>query len=174
MSDIGRGSACSRLLRLTGITVGALTLIAAHPGSHDAPQSPASAVPGGQTAAAAPVGVVTAFHIALASGDTAAALALMTEDAVIFESGGVESSRAEYAAHHLQADAAFSAAVSRKLISRVSGEEGDIGWVMSIETVAGTFRSRPINSQSTETMLLRRVEGHWRIAHIHWSSANAA
>jgi ketosteroid isomerase-like protein len=91
---------------------------------------------------------------------------------VIFESGNVESNRAEYASHHLQADAAFSAAVPRTLVSRTHGEAGDTAWVMNVETVSGTYRNRPISSRSVETMLLRRIDGQWRIQHIHWSSAD--
>lgn len=149
-----------------------LLLAAVHPAAHAPTGTPQ---PAEQPAAAQPataVDVVTAFHAALTRGDTAAALALMAEDAVIFESGGVESSRAEYAAHHLQADAAFSAAVTRKPVSRDSGQAGDMAWVMSTEKVTGSFRGRAINSRSAETMLLRRIGGAWRIAHIHWSSAD--
>jgi hypothetical protein len=43
------------------------------------------------------VDTVLAFHAALANGDADAALALMAENALIFESGGVERSRGEYA-----------------------------------------------------------------------------
>lgn len=136
----------------------------------------ATAQPSEPTAAAQPataVDVVTGFHAALTQGDTAAALALMADDVVVFESGSVESSRAEYAAHHLLADAAFSAAVKRELVSRDSGQAGDLAWVMSTEKITGEFRGRTINSRSLESMLLRRIDGNWRIAHIHWSSANA-
>lgn len=127
---------------------------------HEAPVSNAS-----------PVGTVIAFHAALTRGDTRTVLSLLAEDASIFESGNVENSRNEYAAHHLQSDMAFSSSVQRTLVDRSSGTNGDTAWVMSIETVNGTFRARPIKSRSAETMLLNKVDGHWRIAHIHWSSA---
>lgn len=145
--------------------------MAAHPGPQDAPRTPTSANPGAPVDASTPVGTVMAFHAALASGDTDAALTHLAEDVMIFESGGVESSRAEYASHHLEADAAFSAAVPRTLVSRTDGMQGDMAWVISVETVAGTYRNRPINSRSVETMMLRQVDGGWRIIHIHWSSA---
>jgi ketosteroid isomerase-like protein len=160
-------------LRLLSVAaIGMSSLAAAHPGTHDAPQASAPADPMAQADTATPLATVTAFHAALAGGNTAAALNMLAEDVMIFESGGMESSRAEYASHHLQADAAFSAAVSRTLVSRTQGEHGDTAWVMSMETVTGRFRDRAINSRSVETMLLRRTEGQWRIAHIHWSSAN--
>lgn len=158
--------------RLIAITAMGLSLTGAHPGSHDTQQLPVPSNNMAHADTATPVGTVTAFHAALTSGNTAAALALLAEDVMIFESGGVETSRTEYASHHLQADAAFSAAVRRTLVSRTHGTEGDTAWVMSVETVAGTFRNRAINSRSVETMLLRRTGGQWRIAHIHWSSSD--
>lgn len=118
----------------------------------------------------APVATVDAFHAALTSGNTRAVLDLLAEDVLIFESGGVERSRAEYASHHLAADAAYSAAVRRTLVNRSHGEAGDAAWVTSVETVAGAYRGGAINSRSVETMLLRQVAGQWRITHIHWSS----
>lgn len=163
------GQQAARLIAMASI---GLSLTAAHPGAHDAPQTPSPAERAAPADSATPVGTVTAFHAALTGGNTAAALALLAEDVMIFESGGVESSRAEYASQHLAADAAFSAAVPRALVSRAHGEAGDTAWVMSVETVTGTYRNRAINSRSVETMLLRRVDGQWRIAHIHWSSAD--
>ena len=163
------GQHAARLICMA--TIG-LSLTAAHPGAHDAPQAPSPAEHAAPADSATPVGTVTAFHAALTSGNTTAALALLAEDVMIFESGGVENSRAEYASNHLQADAAFSAAMPRTLVSRAHGEAGDTAWVMSVETATGTFRNRVINSRSVETMLLRRADGQWRIAHIHWSSAD--
>lgn len=155
-----------------GIVAIGLSLTAAHPGPHDAPRMPNSATSGAPVDASTPVGTVMAFHAALASGDADAALTHLAEDVIIFESGGVESSRAEYASHHLKADAAFSAAVPRTLVSRTDGMQGDMAWVMSVETVTGTYRTRAISSRSVETMMLRQVNGQWRIVHIHWSSAD--
>ncbi len=165
-------TAGQRAARLIGMAAIGLSLTAAHPGAHDAPQTPPPAEHAAPADSVTPVGTVTAFHAALTSGNSAAALALLAEDVIIFESGGVESSRAEYASHHLAADAAFSAAVPRTLVSRTQGEAGDMAWVMSVETVTGTYRNRAINSRSVETMLLHRVNGQWRIAHIHWSSSD--
>lgn len=155
---------------VAGMALAVLTLTAAHPGAHDAPTMPLAAEQAAPADTATPVGTVMAFHAALASGDTTRALELLAEDVQIFESGGVESSRAEYASHHLAADAAFSAAVPRTLVSRTEGEDGASAWVMSVETVVGTYRDRAINSRSVETMMLRKVDSEWRIVHIHWSS----
>ena len=116
--------------------------------------------------------VVDAFHPALAKGDRPAAATLLADDALVYESGGAERSKAEYAAHYLPADAAFAAATTRAVTRRSGHAAGDVAWIATESTTTGTFKDRPINSRSTETMVLRRENGAWRIAHIHWSSAN--
>ena len=115
--------------------------------------------------------VVDAFHAALAKGDRSAAATLLADDALVYESGRAERSKAEYASHHLPADTAFAAATTRAVSRRSGHVVGDLAWIATESTTTGTFKDRPINIRSTETMVLRRENGAWRIAHIHWSSA---
>lgn len=89
--------------------------------------------------AAEAAGVVDAFHAALENGDTTAALALLAEEVVIFEEGGAERSRAEYASHHLDADAAYAAASEYTLGHRSGWIAGDVAWIAS----EGTPSDRP-------------------------------
>jgi ketosteroid isomerase-like protein len=119
------------------------------------------------------VAVVDAFHAALKRGDTIAAAALLADDALIFESGGVERSKAEYAARHLPADAEFAQATSSAVTHRNGCSDGTLAWIASEGRTIGKFRGKAINSVSTETMLLRRSRPGWKIVHIHWSSAAA-
>ncbi len=161
----------SYAMRIAAIAFAAASMpAAAHTEGQQLPAPKPAPVGTTNGVAATPVATVDAFHTALTSGNTRCALDLLAEDVLIFESGRVERSRAEYASHHLAADAAYSAAVQRTLVSRSHGEAGDAAWVTSVETVAGTYRGRSINSRSVETMLLRKTTGQWRIAHIHWSS----
>ena len=118
---------------------------------------------------AAVVETVENYHAALAAGDSAAALALLTPDAVILESGGIES-RDEYRAHHLPADIAFASAVPRERGAITVTVRGDIAWAASTSTARGEFRDRAIDSQGAELMVLERTPEGWRIAAIHWSS----
>ncbi len=151
----------------------ALFLLAAtHPDS--APDTSAATVVKQRSvdAAQSAVATINAFHAALEQGETKAALMLLSEDVIIFESGGVESNRAEYAAHHLTADAEFSAATTRTGVSQVIKEDGHMATIMRVDLVKGTFRGRPVNSRTVETMVLRQSDGLWRIVHIHWSSTN--
>ena len=74
---------------------------------------------------------VDAFHAALKRGDARAAAALLADDALIFESGGAERSKAEYASHHLGADATFSQAVPSRVTRRHGAAAGKIAWIAS-------------------------------------------
>lgn len=69
----------------------------------------AASTPANDSAAVA--AMVHEYHQALASGDSTAAMALLATDAVILESGGIET-REEYRSHHLQSDIAFARAVT--------------------------------------------------------------
>lgn len=117
--------------------------------------------------------VVDAFHTALKASDTEAALALLADDVLIYEGGGAEKSKAEYAAHHLEADMAFLKGVQQSVVAHSAQAHGDVAWVMNQGKTTGTYKDKSIDSASTETMVLRRIDGAWKIVHIHWSSAEA-
>ena len=129
---------------------------------------------GAPALAAGPAGTVDQFHAALAKGDTAAAAALLTDDALIFEQGGVERSKAEYAGHHLPADAEYAKAVASQLLKRTERTDGNLAWVGSEGRAKGSFRGKAVDRVSTETMVLRRTGAAWKIVHIHWSGAAAS
>lgn len=113
--------------------------------------------------------VLRRFHEALARGDSAGALALLAEDAVILEAGGIES-RAEYRAHHLPADIRFASAVPAKGGPLQVALAGDVAWVSSTSEVVGSFEGRAVNSVGAELAVLTRSADGWRIRAIHWSS----
>lgn len=117
--------------------------------------------------------VVDAFHAALVNSDGAAAAALLAVDALIFESGHAERSRAEYASHHAGADAAYAAAVPSKLTQRSGFVQGDTAWIVSESRATGSYKDKPVDRVTTETMILRKTAEGWRIPHIHWSSRAA-
>lgn len=113
---------------------------------------------------------VDAFHAALKAGNTAAALALMAPDVMIFEEGGAERSRDEYASHHLGSDAAFAAASEATVARRSGWADGDVAWVTSEGRTTGQFNGRAVDRLTTETMVLKRHADGWRVHHVHWSS----
>jgi ketosteroid isomerase-like protein len=112
---------------------------------------------------------VEQFHAALSAGDSAAALALLADDVMILESGGVET-RNEYRSHHLPGDIAFARAVKSERTLLQLRVQGDVAWVSSSSATRGTYRERPIDSLGAELMVLRRSGDRWLISSIHWSS----
>ena len=119
---------------------------------------------------AAPVATVAAFHAALSRADRTAVLALLADDVLIFEEGGAELSRAEYAAHHLAADAVHAAATRQTVTRRIARAEGGTAWIATQGRTTGLHKGKPCDRLTVETMVLRNGADGWRIQHIHWSS----
>lgn len=142
-------------------------------GAHEPPAKRAASPAAMAPQAAPAVAVVDAFHAALARGDEGASRAFLSDDVLIFESGGVERSAAEYAAHHLPADAKFAAATAHAVTSRTARATADTAWIATEGRTTGNWKGQPVDSLSTETMLLVRTPGGWRIQHVHWSSQSA-
>lgn len=113
--------------------------------------------------------VVNEFHTALSSADNAKALSLLASDAVILESGGIES-RAEYVSHHLPEDIEFAKAVGSSRGTLQVTIDGTSAWTAATSTTQGQFKGRAINSVGAESMVLTKRDGGWRIRSIHWSS----
>lgn len=143
---------------------------AAHPTE---PHRTGIAAPRVAPAARPAAAVVDGFHAALRRGDAQSAKSFVADDALIFEEGGVERGKAEYAAHHLGADAAFSQAVPSTITRRAGEAAGNIAWIATEGRTTGTYKGKAIDRVTTETMVLRRSRGGWKIVHIHWSSAAA-
>jgi ketosteroid isomerase-like protein len=124
---------------------------------------------GAQADSAVIVAVVDRYHQALSDGDTVTALSLLATDALILESGDIET-RDEYRSHHLAADIEFARAVpSTRGQVRVT-TRGDVAWATSTSTTQGVYRGRTIDAQGAELMVLTREQGGWKIRAVHWSS----
>ena len=113
--------------------------------------------------------VVVRFHGALAAGDSATIAELLAPDAVILESGGVES-RSDYLSGHMRTDMRYEQSISREQTSMQISIEGNTAWAAA--TGRNTRESaEPVTvSNSAELMILTRVSAGWRIRAIHWSS----
>lgn len=118
-----------------------------------------------------PRDVAEAFNRALAAGDESVARALLLPEVLIYESGGVEASAAEYAGHHLPADIAFMKQMKREPLSQRSGGDDKTAWVATRSRLRGRYKDKDVDLDSTETLVMTWVGAGWRIAHIHWSSA---
>jgi ketosteroid isomerase-like protein len=122
-----------------------------------------------------PSDAVDAFHAALRSKDTAGALSLLDRGLVVFEFGAVDPTVEAYALQHLRFDIDMAAATQWKLESRRVGGEGNERWVLSTYRVTGTQSDgTPIDQITLETVILRRTGDLFRIAHLHWSTSDAA
>ena len=117
--------------------------------------------------------VVDAFHAALKAGDTTAAAAMISDKAVVYEAGGAERSKAEYAAGHLAADAAFEKTAHEQILRRTGDVAGRMAWIVTEgQTETGSGETHKVRL-TTETMVLEAIHEQWRIVHIHWSSRAA-
>lgn len=130
------------------------------------PASPVQAA----SPAATPLAVVEQFHAAMKRGDAEAVVALMADDAVIYEQGWVEVSKDEYVTGHLPGDIAYSVGMTDQVVSRRVSTSGSFAVVMTQSRTTGTYEGKPVDREGTETMVLKRVKGAWLITHIHWSS----
>jgi ketosteroid isomerase-like protein len=64
--------------------------------------------------------------------------------------------------------------VGSELTRRAGGTAGELAWVASEGRTRGRFKERDVDRITTETMVLRRQAGGWRIIHVHWSSRAAS
>lgn len=110
------------------------------------------------------------FHHALKSADIFKARALLADDVVIYEGGGVEKSADEYAQHHMLADMKFLADINTEVVDQTIDVIGDFAYAMSKRKSSGQYKGKNINSVGLETMMLHKQAGQWKIIHIHWSN----
>lgn len=149
------------LLRRAGLRAWLIATLVAASGGLAAQPAPADA--------ASAQAAVRAFHEALRQGDTQAAQKLLAADAVILESGEIES-RAEYLSHHLAADIEFAKAVPSRVTASEATVSGQTAWVRSATLSQGTFRQRRVKLAGAELVILTRTADGWEIRAVHWSS----
>ena len=115
------------------------------------------------------VTTVERFHAALAAGDSSGAMALLAPDAVILESGGIET-REEYQSHHLPGDIAYARSVHPERGPMRVVVHGDVAWASSTSSTSREVRGATVRSNGAELVVLTRTPAGWRINAIHWSS----
>ncbi|PWF48818.1 YybH family protein [Massilia glaciei] len=123
--------------------------------------------------AATPQETVNGFHAAMSAGDKVKLASFLSPDVLIYESGFVERSRAEYASHHLGADVAFAKAVTRKVLKHGARVAGNQAVLWEETETTGTLKGKPVHVFGTETTVLEKVGADWLIVHVHWSSRKA-
>lgn len=117
-----------------------------------------------------PKEVVSIFHDALSKGDTAEIMRILAPNVIIYESGFVERSRAEYAAHHLPEDIKFAQRSNLKVLNLAEKRMGDFSMVMEETETTAQQNNKQVKYFGTGSLLLEKIHDEWLITHIHWSS----
>ena len=71
----------------------------------------------------------------------------------------------------MPADMAFMKAMRREVITQRVIDSGDSATVVTRARIHGMYKDKEIDLDSTETLLMTRVNEQWKIVHIHWSSS---
>ena len=117
-----------------------------------------------------PTSAIINFHAALKSGDEQTVMATLAPEVLIFESGGAERSRAEYASHHMNSDMAFLNQMERDVIEQETSLIGNSAWIVTESRLHGRHKEKDFDLVSIETAVLKRGVNGWKIVHLHWSS----
>ncbi len=121
-------------------------------------------------AAPGPADTVEAYHKALAGKDPKAVLALMAEDADVFETGFVDPSRDDYSKSSLARDMEFAAKTKRNVQSQQSSGTASLAWVETLTRTTGSYNGDDVDVSGAETVVVRKDGSDWKIVHVHRSA----
>jgi uncharacterized protein (TIGR02246 family) len=115
--------------------------------------------------------IVEAYHKAFEQRDVEGLRRLFAEDLLVFESGGVDRGREAYLTHHLGPELKeLSAWTTSGMDMKIEAQES-----LAVATCAFIYEAtlasgKASKGKATETLVLAKEGGQWRIRHIHWSS----
>jgi hypothetical protein len=115
------------------------------------------------------VNVLNDFRMAIINNEQEKASELLTDDARILESGGIET-KEEYLSHHFHSDGKFLSAMEREVKSQKVKSNENTAWVSTVSHMQGTFNEKEVSVNSAELAVLVKTEGGWKISSVHWSS----
>ncbi len=115
------------------------------------------------------VQVLNDFRTAIINNDSESASNLLTDDARILESGGIET-KEEYLSHHFHSDGKFLSAMERHQMSQKVTSDGNTAWISTVTHMSGTYNERNIDISSAELAVVVKTEEGWKISAVHWSS----
>lgn len=110
------------------------------------------------------------FHEALRQRDRNAVIAMLAADALLFETGYVETSRDTYIKNHFSDDAAFASVTDYRPLRRRVISDSQNALLLTEASIQGIFGDQRVDLVQTETMVLRRTKTNWEIVHLHWSA----
>lgn len=112
---------------------------------------------------------ITAFHRAIKLGHKRKARSLLDDNITIFKGEYVENSADEYANNRMIDDMKYQAKVKTEVLTHSVNVIGDMAYSISHTKSTGQVSMKYINSESLETMVLKKNKNKWKIVHIHWS-----
>jgi uncharacterized protein (TIGR02246 family) len=113
--------------------------------------------------------VVRAAFASSEAGNLGALDSLYTTDATIIEGSGLDRGWANYRDHHLAPELKEFTNFRYRPSDIEVTVDGGTAWVMLRYTLTATMGERQIDSVGRGTMILRLVDGKWRIRHSHTS-----
>lgn len=129
---------------------------------------PGSATDDGQQA----LEVLKDFKSAIINNNKQKASELLTKDARILESGGIET-KEEYLSHHFHSDGKFLSEMERDVLAQNIKTNDSTAWISTTSQMSGTYNDREISINSAELAVFVKRDGVWKISAVHWSSRRA-
>lgn len=118
-----------------------------------------------------PTDAANVFRSAMASGEIATVLGILSPEVLVYDAGREDRSREAYAAQNLKRDMARLGAFYAEVLSQVGSERADAAWVTTRTRYLSTATERPVRFIGTETLVLQRLGGGWQIVHVHRSAS---
>ena len=116
--------------------------------------------------------VLDNFQSAIINNNQEKASELLTDDARILESGGIET-KEEYLSHHFHSDGKFLSAMAREVKTQKVESNEKTAWVSTLSHMHGTYNDQNISINSAELAVLVKTDNGWKISSVHWSSRSA-
>lgn len=114
------------------------------------------------------------FRNAMHEGEIATALRMLAPEVLIVDAGREDRSRDAYAAGALKRDIAHYGAYYVAVLSQDSAERGDTAWVTTRTRYLSKAAENAVEFVGTETLVLHRLAGGWKIVHVHRSAGAEA
>ena len=120
------------------------------------------------------VELVDAFAAVLAAGQLDVARQFLTPDAVIVANGKTLGTRDAYIDGPARGDAAALRTVDRDILHRNAWAGPGLAYVVTEKRLRAPGATTGPSEVVIETMLVRKTESGWKIAHVHWSGRHAS
>ena len=120
------------------------------------------------------VELVDAFAAVLAAGQLDVARQFLTPDAVVVANGQTLGTRDTYIDGPARGDAAALRTVDRDILHRNAWAGPGFAYVVTEKRLRAPGATTGPSEVVIETMLVKKTESGWKIAHVHWSGRHAS